>query len=109
MCPVKTIVRPGIIMSQRGVDLTWLPLGKFIVNCFVAGRMFLTGVPSIMNMNMAPVSSATACNVAIFIALRYWGVGALNKYGYGRSPSVFYSLQCCNHYCIEVLGSRGAR
>ncbi len=74
MCPVKTMVRPGIVMLQRCVNLTWLPSGKFIVNCFVAGRMFLTGVPSIMNMDVAPVS-AIACNVAIIIALRYWGVG----------------------------------
>ncbi len=65
-------------MLQRCVDLTWLPLGKFIIYCFVAGQMFLTGVPSIMNMDIAPVS-AIAYNVAIVIALRYWGVGGPNK------------------------------
>ena len=36
------------------------------------------GAPSIMNMDIAPVS-AIACNVAIVIALRYWGVGVLNR------------------------------
>jgi hypothetical protein len=56
--------RHGIVVLQRCLDLTWLPLDKLIVNCFVAGQMFLTGVPSIMNMDMAPVS-AIACNVAI--------------------------------------------
>jgi hypothetical protein len=53
-------------------------LGKFIVNKFVAGQMFLMGVPSIMNMDVTPVS-AIACNVAIVAALSYWGVGAPNK------------------------------
>jgi hypothetical protein len=78
MCPVKATGRPGIVMLQRCVDSTWLLSGKFIVNCFVAGRMFLMGVPSKMNMDVAPVS-AIACDVAIIIALRYWGVGAPNK------------------------------
>ena len=76
--PVKTVGRPGIVMSHRCVDLTWLPSGKLIVDCLVSGRMFLTGVPSIMNMDVAPVS-AIACNVAIVIALRYWGLGAPNR------------------------------
>jgi hypothetical protein len=62
--------RPGIVMLHRCVDLTWLPSGKLIFNCFVAGRMFLMGVPSIMNMDVAPVS-AIACDVAIVIALKY--------------------------------------
>jgi hypothetical protein len=39
--------------------------------------MFLTGVPFIMNMDVAPVP-AIAFNVAILIALRYWGVGVTN-------------------------------
>jgi hypothetical protein len=66
-------------MSHRCVDLTWLPSGKLIVDCLVSGRMFLTGVPSIMNMDVAPVS-AIACNVAIVIALRYWGVRVPNRF-----------------------------
>ncbi len=36
------------------------------------------GVPFIMNMDVAPVS-ATACDVAIVITLRYWGVRAPNR------------------------------
>jgi hypothetical protein len=40
--------------------------------------MFLMGVPSIMNMDVAP-ASAIACNVVIVIALRYWGEGAPNR------------------------------
>ncbi len=65
-------------MLHRCVDLTWLPSGKLIVNCFAAGQMFLTGVPSIMYMDVAPIS-AIACNIAIVIKLRYWGVGAPNR------------------------------
>jgi hypothetical protein len=78
MCLVKTMGRPGIVMSQRCVNLTWQPFGKFILNCFVAGQMFVTGVPSIMNMDNAPIS-AIACNVVIFITLRYWGAGGPNR------------------------------
>ncbi len=78
MCPVNIKGRPWILMLQRCINLTWLPLGKFNVNCFVAGQMFLTGFPSKMNMDVAPVS-AIACNVAIIIALRYRGVGAPNR------------------------------
>jgi hypothetical protein len=70
MCPVKTMGRPGIVMLQRCANLTWLLSSKFIVNCIVAGQMFLTGVPSIMDMDVAPVS-AIACDVAIVITLRY--------------------------------------
>jgi hypothetical protein len=70
--------RPGIITLQRWVSLTWLPSGKFNINYFVAGQMFLTGVSSVMNMDVAPVSGI-ACDVAIVIALRYWGVGVPNR------------------------------
>jgi hypothetical protein len=40
--------------------------------------MFRMGVPSIMNMDVTP-GTAIACNVAIVIALRYWGVGVPNR------------------------------
>jgi hypothetical protein len=36
------------------------------------------GVPSIMNLDVAPVS-AIACNAVIVITLRYWEVGAPNR------------------------------
>jgi hypothetical protein len=45
MCPVKTMGRPGIVMWQRCVDLIWLLSGRFTINCFVAGQMFLMGIP----------------------------------------------------------------
>ncbi len=40
--------------------------------------MSLMVVPSIMNIDVAPVS-AIVCDVAIVTALRYWGVGAPNR------------------------------
>ena len=93
-------------MSHRSIDLTWLPSGKLIVNCFVAGRMFLMGVPSIMNMGIAFIS-AIAHDVAIVIALRYWGVGAPN-----RCPAVAANdgqgarcacITCCRHAVRELF------
>ena len=78
MWPVNTMRRLGIFMLHRCADLTWLPSGKLIVSCLVAGRRLLTGVPSIMKMEVALVS-ATACDVAIVIALRYCSVGAPKK------------------------------
>ncbi len=91
-------------MSHRCVDLTWLPSGKLIVDCFVAGRMFLMGVPSIMNMDVAPVSTI-ACIAAIVIALRYWGVGAPNRCcavaaNDGQESGCAYII-CCRHAVEE--------
>jgi hypothetical protein len=65
-------------MSHRCVIFTWLPYGKFIVSCLVAGCRFLMGVPSIIKIDMALVS-AIAYVVAIVIELRYWGVGLPSK------------------------------
>jgi hypothetical protein len=41
--------------------------------------MFLMGVPAIMNMDVAPVSTIAYYDVVIVIPLRYWGVGAPNR------------------------------
>ena len=44
----------------------------------MAGRRFSHGVPSMMNIEVAPVS-AIACDAAMAIALRYCGFGAPNS------------------------------
>ncbi len=44
----------------------------------MAGRMFLHGVPSMMKIEVAPVS-AIACDAAMAIVLRYCGCGAPNN------------------------------
>jgi hypothetical protein len=73
MCPVKILVgRPGIVMSHMCVNFTLLPSGKLIVNGCNEGCKLLTGVPSMINMKVAPVS-AIAWFVLIVIALRYCG------------------------------------
>jgi hypothetical protein len=49
-----------------------------MVSGHTARRKFLHGVPSMMKIEVAPVS-AIACNAAMAIALRYCGLGAPNN------------------------------
>ena len=64
MCPVSFSGRPGIIMSHMCVDLTFVPSGKLIDSGLVATLLLSTGVPSMMNIAVAPVS-AMACDGGI--------------------------------------------
>jgi hypothetical protein len=70
MCPVNTVGRPGIVMSQMCVDFTLLPSGRLIVIGLLVLRRFLTGVPFIMNIEVMPVS-AMACVGAIMIVFAH--------------------------------------
>ncbi len=70
MCPVNTVGRPGILMSQMCVDVTLLPSGKLIVIGLSDLRRFLTGMPFIIKIDVAPVS-AIACDLAIVIAFAH--------------------------------------
>ena len=65
-------------MSHVCVDFTFVPSGRLIVSGRIAGRRLSHGVPSIMKIDVAPVS-AIACDVAMAIALRYCGFGAPNS------------------------------
>ena len=56
MCPVSTVGNPGIAMSQQCVDCTFAPSGRLIESGFVAILLLLTGIPSMMNIAVAPVS-----------------------------------------------------
>ena len=56
MCPVSILGNPGIVMSQQWVDLIFVPSGRLMVSGFFVIRLFLTGVPSMMKMAVAPVS-----------------------------------------------------
>ena len=56
-CPNNTIGSPGNVMSQVCVDFTFVPSGRLIVIGFIAGHRFLHGVPSMMNIKVAPVSA----------------------------------------------------
>ena len=57
-------------MSQTCDDATFLPSGKLIVRGLVAGLLLITSTPSIIKIEVAPVS-AMACVVAIVTAFRY--------------------------------------
>ena len=74
MCPVKIVGRLGIVMLHMCVDITLLPSGKLIVNGCNEGHKLLTGVPSMINMEVAAVS-AIAWFVLMAIALRYCWLG----------------------------------
>ena len=67
MYPINTIGRPGIFMSHMCVYVTLLTSGKLIVIGLFVVRRFMTGVPFMMNIEIAPVS-AIACIGAIVIA-----------------------------------------
>ena len=79
MCPVNTVGRPGILMSQTCVDVTLLPSGRLIVIGLFVLRRFLTGVPFIIHIEVAPVS-AMACVGAIVIV-------------FAHSPFLYFVLQ----------------
>ena len=57
ICPVRTVGNPGIFMSQQCVDFTLVPSGRFMVRGCEAIRLLSTGVPSMMKIAVAPVST----------------------------------------------------
>jgi hypothetical protein len=65
------------VMSHMCVDFTLLPLGKLIVNGCDNGRKLLTGVPSMINMEVALVF-VIAWFILITIVLRYCWLGEPN-------------------------------
>ena len=77
MYPVNMVGSPEIIMSHMCVDMICLPSGKFIVRGFHATCLLTMSRPSMMNMDVAPVS-AIAWFVAIVNAIKYCGAGAPN-------------------------------
>ncbi len=98
MCPVKIVGRSGIVMLHMCVNFTLLPLGKLIVNGCDDDRKMLTGVPSMINMEVAPVS-AIAWFVLIANALRYCWLGEPNiccavaaKDGQGKTGHIVTGL-----------------
>jgi hypothetical protein len=75
MCPVKTVGRPGMLMSHMWVEYIFLPSRKLIVRGVRVTCLLLTGAPSMMKIDVAPVS-AMAWLVANVKALRYCGIRA---------------------------------
>ena len=77
MCPVNVVGSPGISMSHMCINLICLPSGRLIVSGFIAGRLFFTSAPSMIKIDVAPVS-AIASDVAIVMAFRYCVEGLPN-------------------------------
>jgi hypothetical protein len=65
---------PGMVMPQTCVDIICYPPGMLIFNGFDAGHLLTTSTPSMMKMEVAPVSAIAWVNV-IVIAFRYSLVG----------------------------------
>jgi hypothetical protein len=65
-------------MSQMCVSITLFPSGKLIVRGFTAMHLFPTLTPSMIKIDVAPVS-VIARLAAIIIAFKYWGNGLPHK------------------------------
>ena len=61
ICPVNIIGRPGMSTSHICVDITRRPSARATLRGQSVGRLFLTGVPSMMNICVAPESAIATC------------------------------------------------
>ncbi len=57
MCPTKTVGRPGIWISHTCVDWIFLLSGELIVRGKVVMHLLAMSAPSMMNIDVAPVSA----------------------------------------------------
>ncbi len=57
ICPINVRGRPQMFMSHTCVDLILEPSGKLIERGFNAMRWLATTAPSMMKMDVAPVSA----------------------------------------------------
>ena len=75
MRPVKTVRRPGMLISHTCVEYFFLRSGKLIVRGVRVTCLLSTGALSMMNIDVAPVSAMTwlVANVKV---LRYCGIKA---------------------------------
>ncbi len=76
ICPVSVVGSPGMFIPHTCVDWIFLPSGKLIVRGDTAMRLLSMAAPSMMNMDIAPVS-AIAWSFAIVRALITFGLGFL--------------------------------
>ncbi len=56
MCPINTVRRPGMIMLHTCVDWICFPSGNLICTGELVMHLLSTSVPSMMKMEVAPVS-----------------------------------------------------
>jgi hypothetical protein len=74
MCPVSTVGRPGMLMSQMCINITLFPSGKSIVRGFFAMRLSATLTPSMIKIEVTSVS-VIARLAAIVIAFKTGAMG----------------------------------
>jgi hypothetical protein len=74
ICLIKTVCTPGMCISHTCVDITFFPSSKLIMSDKVVMNLFTTSVPSMIKIDVAPMST-TAWLVAIIITFKYWGNG----------------------------------
>ncbi len=70
MCPGNTYGNPWMVMSHICIDFIFLPSGMIMLKGLLAQLLLTTLVPSIMNMDVAPVSAMAWVDV-IVIAFKY--------------------------------------
>jgi hypothetical protein len=75
-CPVSVVGSPRMFISHTCVDWILLPSGKLIVRGDTAMRLLSMPAPSMMNMDVAPMSVIAWC-FAIVRALITLGLGFL--------------------------------
>ncbi len=76
ICPVSVVGSPGMFISHTCVDWILLSSSKLIVRGDTAMRLLSTAAPSMMNMDVAPVSAIAWC-FAIVRALITFGLDFL--------------------------------
>ncbi len=74
ICPVSVVVSPGMFISHTCVDWILLPSCKLIVRGDTAMCLLSTAAPSMMNMDVAPMSAIAWC-LAVVRALINFGLG----------------------------------
>jgi hypothetical protein len=57
MCLVRTVGRPGMLLLNMCNDVSRCPSGRLIISGFVAGHLLKMSTPSVMKIDVAPVSS----------------------------------------------------
>ncbi len=65
MCPTRDVGRPGSIISHICVDITRRPSANATFRGQVVIRLLRTGVPSIMNICVAPESAIASLGVMV--------------------------------------------
>jgi hypothetical protein len=69
MCPVNVLGRPRMWLSHTCVDFIRVPSGKLIVRGFTAMHLLATSAPSIVKMDVAPVSAISRFGAIVIVLI----------------------------------------